>query len=492
LVVAYLPIIYFAPLGRDQGVFAYTGKIILQGGLPYIDSWDHKGPLIYYLNYVGLLLHDVQGIFLFELIWNCIFFYLATMRVSSELRKKFSFALIFGVLSYLFVMQGANLTETWALGPQVLSYSVLLFALENQKFPNVIKSSIRINTVLFCICFFLRPNNSFGVLLSLCICISLFLKNEKFILKKRKLLNKLLLLLASVVSLVGINKYLFDLEFFEQYFAYNTFYSLNLSQLEKIDNAFFLMEKILKLPITAVLLLIIVVYSRFLMKPNIRKVFRIPIFIYLADLIGIFISGKPWLHYLVLIIPGSIILIYSIFKHINFEKKVESNYLSSITLVFLIVIAMPIVETTRWYSDHLQYSLSNKNSTIFKVSQYVKQETNVSDYIYVFGAETGILVEPFRKSSSSISYIYPLLLESKNQSKYVKKVLEDIELNPPKLIFQSTRFCIQGNSCITSYPIKFQELPRFIDQNYYIDGSINSEFKVWKPRNSIDSLILNF
>jgi hypothetical protein len=110
----------------------------------------------------------------------------------------------------------------------------------------------------------------------------------------------------------------------------------------------------------------------------------------------------------------------------------------------------------------------------------------------VFGAETGILVEPFRKSSSSISYIYPLLLESKNQSKYVKKVLEDIELNPPKLIFQSTRFCIQGNSCITSYPIKFQELPRFIDQNYYIDGSINSEFKVWKPRNSIDSLILNF
>src|SRR5258708_38768094 len=42
--------------GRDQGVYLYIGRGILHGGIPYRDFWDHKGPLIYYINALGLLL----------------------------------------------------------------------------------------------------------------------------------------------------------------------------------------------------------------------------------------------------------------------------------------------------------------------------------------------------------------------------------------------------------------------------------------------------
>src|SRR6266508_2330841 len=41
---------------RDSSVFLYIGEQILAGQLPYRDIWDHKGPVIYYLNALGLYL----------------------------------------------------------------------------------------------------------------------------------------------------------------------------------------------------------------------------------------------------------------------------------------------------------------------------------------------------------------------------------------------------------------------------------------------------
>ena len=36
------------PFGWDQGLFAWVGGVVVQGGLPYRDAWDFKGPLVYY------------------------------------------------------------------------------------------------------------------------------------------------------------------------------------------------------------------------------------------------------------------------------------------------------------------------------------------------------------------------------------------------------------------------------------------------------------
>ena len=37
------------PLGQDHGIFQWVGQEILNGGLPYRDAWDIKGPLPYFL-----------------------------------------------------------------------------------------------------------------------------------------------------------------------------------------------------------------------------------------------------------------------------------------------------------------------------------------------------------------------------------------------------------------------------------------------------------
>ena len=40
--------------GTDNGVFLYGGQQLLAGKTPYLDFWDHKGPLIYFINAIGL------------------------------------------------------------------------------------------------------------------------------------------------------------------------------------------------------------------------------------------------------------------------------------------------------------------------------------------------------------------------------------------------------------------------------------------------------
>ena len=37
------------PYGWDQGAMAWVGDTIVDGGMPYRDAWDVKGPLTYYV-----------------------------------------------------------------------------------------------------------------------------------------------------------------------------------------------------------------------------------------------------------------------------------------------------------------------------------------------------------------------------------------------------------------------------------------------------------
>jgi hypothetical protein len=58
------------PFGWDQGIFAWAGSVILEGGLPYRDAVDLKGPLPYYVYAAvqALLGHNTWGIRLLDAI----------------------------------------------------------------------------------------------------------------------------------------------------------------------------------------------------------------------------------------------------------------------------------------------------------------------------------------------------------------------------------------------------------------------------------------
>jgi 4-amino-4-deoxy-L-arabinose transferase-like glycosyltransferase len=57
------------PFGHDQGIFAWVGEVILNGGTPYRDAWEVKGPLGHYVYALAQLLfgRTMWGIRLLDL-----------------------------------------------------------------------------------------------------------------------------------------------------------------------------------------------------------------------------------------------------------------------------------------------------------------------------------------------------------------------------------------------------------------------------------------
>ena len=54
------------PIGTDSAVFTYVGQVMAAGGVPYVDVFDHKGPLVYLLNAVGALGPSTWALWLVE------------------------------------------------------------------------------------------------------------------------------------------------------------------------------------------------------------------------------------------------------------------------------------------------------------------------------------------------------------------------------------------------------------------------------------------
>jgi hypothetical protein len=52
------------PFGWDQGLFSWVGDVIVRGGVPYVDAWDMKGPLVYY---IYALAQSVFGVHLWSI-----------------------------------------------------------------------------------------------------------------------------------------------------------------------------------------------------------------------------------------------------------------------------------------------------------------------------------------------------------------------------------------------------------------------------------------
>lgn len=57
----------------DQYIFELTGKMWAEGGVPYVDFWDQKGPLIFLFNMLGWKLTGSSlGIFLLTVVWTAV------------------------------------------------------------------------------------------------------------------------------------------------------------------------------------------------------------------------------------------------------------------------------------------------------------------------------------------------------------------------------------------------------------------------------------
>lgn len=115
---------FLQPVHTDAGVFLQAGQTIVDGGAPYLDFWDHKGPLLYLLNAAGVWLtpgHPLGTLILEAvLVWLAMAALGVTMGGVMGLRHAEPI-LLFGLAAYVHFHHFGNYTQNWALPGQVLA-----------------------------------------------------------------------------------------------------------------------------------------------------------------------------------------------------------------------------------------------------------------------------------------------------------------------------------------------------------------------------------
>lgn len=145
--------------GRDSGLFLYFGERILDGQILYHDIWDHKGPLIYYLNAAGLALglDSYWGVWLIEVLFlslSAILGYQVMLQAYGVLPA------IFGTVAWMVsmpvVLESGNFTEEYSLLINFLSIYLFWLSMATNRMTRlyniIIGLCLAINILL-------RPNN---------------------------------------------------------------------------------------------------------------------------------------------------------------------------------------------------------------------------------------------------------------------------------------------------------------------------------------------
>ena len=338
LAVVYIVVALYCPIRTDSGVFMYSGRVILEGGAPYLDSWDHKGPLLYLLNALGLYLFkgSPRGVYIVEGALLILSLGYISMQWSKLLPSKYVIliASLFAS-SYFLVFQNGNLTETWLLPFSVVSLNYFLFS--------EITKDIK-DGQLFCfwsgitiaVASLTRINNGLGIFLLLVI----FIINKKNKFKNFSFVSfGFLLLTVPILSWIFIKGYFGD--FIEQYWFYNIQYSSQTSFFDKINTTSLIINYSFILP---TFLFLIFLITAFFIKNKTKKNETILIFlifaVFFVELMSMSLSGRFRRHYIVNLLPSilalNFLILFFLKKHIF-----TGSFKHIIVLMFFFVLIIP-------------------------------------------------------------------------------------------------------------------------------------------------------
>jgi len=253
--------------GVDSAVFQYVAKMMLKGYLPYRDTFDHKGPLLYFINLAGMLINEKWGIWVIEFIFlttSFIFMYksfrLWCGRFFSLLVLLFSFA----PMSKFFY--GGNYSEEYSIAFISISLYIFLDYFKNNR---VNELRLMVCGFTFMSTFLLRPNNAgMWVAMILCVLVRLYLKKDF-----KPLLRFILLFLAGCfVCFVPILIWLLSkgifTDFYECFVSFNTLYA-ETGFLERFKSFISFLKYYPVLLSVIICLFFYTIYCRFHIKSNI-------------------------------------------------------------------------------------------------------------------------------------------------------------------------------------------------------------------------------
>jgi len=418
---------------RDSGVFLYVGWRFISGDIPYRDVWDHKPPLIYFVDALGLLLtpNSLWGVWLLQFL----FIALTLFVLYKVLHNGFgSAAGVAGVVIFtsglLTIIDRGNVTEEYALLFQVVCFWIFIRA-QARDYP------LR-DTFWIGLCGGLAFNfkqTTVGILAAY----GLVLLVSRIIQRKSPIADLLILIGGWLIPSIGVVLYFASqhalADFWEQAFAYNFTY---IGKHEGIRSlipvfikgfAYLNQGGVLYLSIAGWLTGLAFIWGR---RENLLDKANSLILITLIDLpievLLITISGRSILHYYLTPLPAmailSGILVYALPQLV---KKILPALSSRKNVIPLILLAAILLFQTRKVSGYPEFVESMQKNSRAQIIEYVINNTNANDKVLIIGAESVVNFLARREAPTRYVYQYPLALTGSRPmfEEYFNQILEN-------------------------------------------------------------------
>lgn len=432
----------------DSSVFKYIGWSMTQGKVPYIELFDHKGPMIYFINYIGTIISQTNGIWIIEFVFMCISLYF-TYKLARKFTSKFA-ALLITLITFMPMrtyFDGGNLTEEYALPFQIIALNIFFdFFLHPEKYSGEKKedSVLKLDfkwfniPVFICgICFscvlFLRPN-MISVWFVFCIMVFMHCILEK----KRQELIKFIISFIGGILVVAIPIAIYLIchgawqDFVNDYILFNMKYSNNTGKIDKLN----VVTQFCSATVIMLALVIMVIKTYYQLKNKKKWCFNFGYLIFmLMTILFASMSGKYYRHYGMMIIP-SLIYPYCIMYQF-FEERKESGVGLKLVATSYLLITLIVPNGLNFVQNFLT-KMANRYEQPYsnKIIEYIKENTEEEDFISVFGNRDNIYYLTNRQSVSKYSYQLPVATVDKN---IMVEYLNDLATKKPKIIVYSVK-----------------------------------------------------
>jgi len=420
----------FPYAGRDSSAFALIAKGILSGKTPYLDLWDHKPPMIYLVNFIGLLItpDSFWGIYIIQVLFLLAAVFLLVKIANRKLGYlELLFLVLFFIQLNLRLSSGGNST---AFYPQVFQLGLIYLVTKD----NSTNHNPRILSLIgsFAAIVLLFRQTSLGIFAAWLI----FELLANGIRKPGSWIKKtgFWLLIGFVLVALPILVYLLLSNslnhFIDQAFIFNKYYIQDRTKQEFLEAAVSHLRTLTSFGILPFAVLGVgIIGLRKLSRQNIECIDYVLCISFGIDWILLLSGGRPREMYELSLIPTLIMLGY---RFLFYIKNLHNNHL---IYKLVIIIACSLI-SYRLYGDYL-FTISQGKNLVAEKSQVIKfieDNTLQEDAILVWGAESWAYFYSNRYPPTKYFYQYPLFYEKYAYPEKVEEFYSEVFAKKPKVI----------------------------------------------------------
>ena len=430
------------PLERDEGEYAYTGQLLLQGIPPYKLAYSMKfpGTAASYALLMSIFGDTTAGIHLGLIVINLVtvglIFFLGRYLLS-ELAG-LAAAAAYGVISLMpYVLAQAAHATHFVVLPAIAGTSVLLRALDRQSRILILASGC-----LFGLALLMKQPGLFFVLFGV---VYLFSHDRSEHVKLRQsALRSLIFLLGVTVPLLVTCLLLWNVGVFEQFWFWTIKYAGQYGSQVSIADGLRIFANNLPnavgtaWPIWGIAAsgLVMCMVNRTLRT---RAVFltTFAFFSILAVCPGFYF--RP--HYFILVLPAvSLLAGLAVAAALDTIRFGAQNFRFVVLLLFGFALAWPMwAEADFFFERPLAEANRMVNGTnpfleSIKIGEYIRAQSSVSDTIAVLGSEPQIYFYSRRHSATGYIYTYGLMEPQPYAHQMQQEMMREIETAHPKFL----------------------------------------------------------